>query len=182
PAQMGIFARHPTLGARRFEIRDPDAGRHAGYAAFAAGPVQHVLRTAKALTRQGIVQFIGRIACQRREQLAFGPAVQIGAGLRSRHIELWRMWKTMPHQTRPRRSGHGTPADTCERVNFGSARIGCGMNSAVGCSSTEPNNSYRARQAGKTSRTEQASVTRRHVSGAGGGQAWNMGCEYRPPR
>ncbi|SDE39121.1 hypothetical protein SAMN04244550_00283 [Rhodobacter capsulatus] len=106
--EMGVAVEHLALGPGRLEIRDADARRKTGRAIGAGGAVKHVLRAPEALARERIVQFLGALALQGREQLALRPPVQIGAGLRSGHVELRCKRKRMAHErrglTRQRRS------------------------------------------------------------------------------
>jgi hypothetical protein len=85
---MRKVAQDAALGAAGFEIGHPDAGGQAGRAFRAGRAVQHVLAAPEALLGQRIVQPLRLIALQRREQLTLHPPIQIGAGLRGRHIEL----------------------------------------------------------------------------------------------
>ena len=95
--QMGGRFHHLALGPAWYEIRHPNPCRQAGRTLGTRRTVQHVLTTPEALLGQSVIQPLRMFALQRREQLALHPPVQIGTGLRCRHIELGRNRQGMAH-------------------------------------------------------------------------------------
>src|SRR5690606_30196916 len=110
-AQVGVPADGAALAPARHEVRHPDAGGKAGRAFGAGGAVEHVLRPAEALLGQRVVQPFGIVALKGREQFPLGPALEIGAGLRGRHVELGRDGQRVARgRRRERFSGFGWSA------------------------------------------------------------------------
>ncbi len=70
---------HPAHVARRREVVDQHAHRHAGAAAVAGGPVGDGLRPAEAAMGQHVVELARPLADQVREDLSLLPARQVGA-------------------------------------------------------------------------------------------------------
>ena len=97
-AQFGGPFEDAAMRAAGSEIGHPDAGREAGRTFRAGGAVEDVLAAAEALFRQGVVQFLRMFPLQRGEQLPFHAPVEIGAGLRGRHVELGRYGKGVAHR------------------------------------------------------------------------------------
>ena len=96
-AQMGVAHMGLALRPGGPELGGDDARGQAGRAVGAGRAVEHVLATPEPLLAQLVVERAGTRALQRGEQLPLPAPVDIGAGLRRRHVELRRQRKAVAH-------------------------------------------------------------------------------------
>ena len=114
-----ISAQHPPLVTARREIVNDDPCGKAGRTAGTGWTVKDVLRPAKALMREHVVQMTRAITLKGSKKLAFNLTGKIRTGLWGRDVELMRLRQAVAHVANPvfsplksKRSNRPEPAAT----------------------------------------------------------------------